>query len=350
MKNIYRVIEYFLISIFWVILILSPILLGNTKRIDWNHVYNAWSTILPFFIIFLISRFILIPYLFLKGKFKIFIFSVVFIILTGSLIISYERPDNVLDRRFPPPNDQEFPRMSKEREQRPKRLPGYFNFIFISILMIGFDTGLKASLKWIESEQQKTEADKESIESKLAFLKNQISPHFFMNTLNNIHSLIDIDKDEAKGAVIHLSKLMRHLLYESEVKTIDLKKEVNFINNYLDLMRLRFTDKVTIEFTNLIENEMLKIPPLLFTSFLENAFKHGISYQQKSFIKITLQKEGNCLKFKIENSNHSKPKSEHSGLGLTNTKNRLDLLYGNNYNLEVERSETRYLINLKVPV
>jgi LytS/YehU family sensor histidine kinase len=160
------------------------------------------------------------------------------------------------------------------------------NSVFIGILILGFDLGLRTSFKWSRLEQQRTQLEKENIKNELAFLRNQLSPHFFMNTLNNIHSLIDIDTEEAKESIIRLSHLMRHLLYDSEDESIPLSKEVNFIQSYVELMKLRYTDKVKVSFTVDSDTSNISIPPLLFTSLIENAFKYGVSYKQKSFINI----------------------------------------------------------------
>ena len=203
----------------------------------------------------------------------------------------------------------------------PKQLPPLISFVVISILIIGFDTGLKLSVKWMQSEQQRAKAEKQSVENQLAFLRNQVSPHFFMNTLNNIHSLIDIDTEEAKESIIRLSKLMRHLLYDSEQNKIAIEKEFEFIRNYVDLMKLRFSDKVKISLLFPTEIPLKSIPPLLFTSFLENAFKHGISYQSESFVTIVFRIHDDMLDFEIINSNpESNGEKTNGGIGIVNSK------------------------------
>jgi LytS/YehU family sensor histidine kinase len=184
----------------------------------------------------------------------------------------------------------------------------------------------------------------------MAFLKNQVSPHFFMNTLNNIHALIDIDAEEAKDSIIKLSKLMRHLLYDSEEKLTPIKKEVEFIQSYIELMRLRFTDKVNIVVDIPEDIPDKSIPPLLFTSLLENAFKHGISYNQISFVKIVMSFSENRLNFIIENSNHPRDREASSGIGIENTRKRLSLLYKDNFDLEILEEKEIYKVNLSIPL
>jgi len=218
-------------------------------------------------------------------------------------------------------------------------------------LVIGFDTGLRMISRWSKLEQEKTLLEKENVQNQLAFLRNQVSPHFFMNTLNNIHSLIDIDAGEAKDSIIKLSKLMRHLLYESEAEQTPLKKEVEFIRSYINLMKLRFTDKVEIEVA-IPENLPDKtIPPLLFTSLIENAFKHGISYKHPSFIRINLSVADGRLNFDIANSKQVKDVNDSTqGIGLKNTRQRLDLLYAGDYAFDISENENEFVVKLSLPI
>ena len=197
------------------------------------------------------------------------------------------------EQRLPPPGrSQEFvesmkdPRRPQPRQPRP--MPPFANFLIMSVLIVGFDTGLRSGLRLIESENEKVRLEKENVANQLVLLRNQVSPHFFMNTLNNIHSLIDINSEEAKEAIIKLSKMMRYLLYETETEKTTIKKEVEFLESYVNLMKLRFNEKVriTMNIPSVIPDRSL--PPLLFTSLIENAFKHGISYLDESFITIDL--------------------------------------------------------------
>ncbi len=188
--------------------------------------------------------------------------------------------------------------------------------MIFSFLLVGFDTGLMTIFRLAKSERKRAILEKQNADVQLAFLRNQVSPHFFMNTLNNIHSLIDFDTDEAKDSIIRLSKLMRHLLYDSEIEKIPIRKEIEFIKNYVDLMKLRYSDKVKITLDLPDQLPDKSIPPLLFTSFVENAFKHGISYQHSSFINITFSIDDDQLNFEVRNSNPGlTKKDEPSGIG-----------------------------------
>ena len=148
-----------------------------------------------------------------------------------------------------------------------------------------------------QTEKRQKELEKEKLNSELAFLKNQISPHFFFNTLNNIYSLIGINGPTAQESVLKLSKLMRYLLYESEHGETMISHEIDFMNNYIDLMKLRLSSRVELKVDFPKEFSDFPIPPLLFVPFIENAFKHGISARDRSFIHITLKINNNQISF-----------------------------------------------------
>jgi LytS/YehU family sensor histidine kinase len=171
-----------------------------------------------------------------------------------------------------------------------------------------------------------------------------------MNTLNNIHALVDIDPEQAKRTIVELSKLMRYVLYEADKKLISLQREIDFINHYIALMRIRYTDKVkiTTDMPQGVSN--IEIPPLLFILFVENAFKHGVSYQKDSFIDISIKVENDRIHFRCLNSKHdSEVMEEAGGIGLTNARKRLELIYGNDFTFEIMNEPLTYEVNLELP-
>ena len=172
-----------------------------------------------------------------------------------------------------------------------------------------------------------------------------------MNTLNNIHALVDIDTGKAKSTIVELSKLMRYVLYEASNKTILLSREVQFLKNYIALMSLRYTNKVSIKMDFPAEVPEVQIPPLLFVSFVENAFKHGVSYRSESFIHVLMQlDEGNRLSFRCSNSNNGSADEQHHGIGLENIRKRLRLLFGNDYTLSITEEEHKFDVLLIIPL
>lgn len=357
-----------IITAFWALLFASPLLFGRFENeIDWDHIFVVWLNYLPLLVVFLINRYILLPRLFFKGKRVTYFITTTLLIGVITLgLFFFHSTNNNQQKRMPPPPDRgdinnvqkppppelsmrERPPMLP-RQNKPDSIPPFANFLILAILLVGFDAGLQVSMRWANLEQEKMKLQTENIENQLAILKNQVSPHFFMNTLNNIHALVDIDSEEAKQAIIKLSNLMRHLLYDSEEKMTPIKKEVTFIESYIELMRLRFSDKVKIEVEIPSEIPNKFIAPLLFTSLLENAFKHGISYYNGSFIKVKLSFTENELNFEIENSNHPKTGEAASGIGLENTKKRLDLIYKNKYTFAIDETKKIYRVNLSVPI
>ncbi|WP_315315783.1 sensor histidine kinase, partial [Prevotella pallens] len=182
----------------------------------------------------------------------------------------------------------------------------------------------------------------------LISLKYQINPHFFMNTLNNIHALVDIDPEKAKWAIIVMSKMMRYILYEGNNTFIPLQKESDFIHSYISLMRMRYTDKVKINLDVPKQIPVGEIPPLLLICFVGNAFKHGISYQQESTIDISLCVEDNKIKFSCINSKLAESEAENGGMGLESVRQRLGLIYPNRHTLIIEDKENTYSVWLEL--
>ena len=191
---------------------------------------------------------------------------------------------------------------------------------------------LKRQLK--EEQQKRTEAE-------LEWLKNQLNPHFLFNTLNNISSLVQIDADKAQDAIAQLSDLLRYAMYETRHETVPLQGEVEFMRNYVELMKLRCNEKTIVNSQFSILNSQLEIAPLLFISLIENAFKHGVSSSRDSMVSILLNATSDEITFCCQNTNYPKDEQNRSGsgIGLENTRRRLDLLYPNRYTWEQSVSE-----------
>lgn len=237
---------------------------------------------------------------------------------------------------------------------RPVRLPlgpmGVTYFTFNALVFSVFAFGMRVIERHADIEKRQKELEREKLNSELAFLKNQISPHFFFNTLNNIYSLIEINKADSQKAILKLSKMMRYLLYESDQGEAALSSEIDFMNNYIDLMRLRVSEKVKLDVSFPEDYDNLSVPPLLFISVIENAFKHGISYREKSFITVKMRITGKVLYFHCENSIVRQPESEinGSGIGLENLKKRLLLLFPSRYELNIENLETVFRVTVNI--
>jgi LytS/YehU family sensor histidine kinase len=226
------------------------------------------------------------------------------------------------------------------------------NFI-IALLVVAAGTTVKLLSQWLNEEGRRKDVEKEQLKTELALLRHQVSPHFFMNTLNNIHALIDINTENAKDAVIRLSTLMRYLLYDTAQGQTSLKKELEFIESYIALMQLRFSKKVKISLEIPERIPDIQIPPMLFISFVENSFKHGVSYQADSFVLFHVDVTDSNLTCIIRNSKHKNKEKfdkSYSGIGLTNIKKSLSLLFADNYFLDIRDLEREFEVRLSIPI
>jgi LytS/YehU family sensor histidine kinase len=239
----------------------------------------------------------------------------------------------------------------RKGKKRPPVMLGQHDLIsiIILILMLGMNLAIKLYFRQQGDREKMKRLEKQNLEQQLEYLKYQINPHFFMNTLNNIHALVDIDPEKAKTTILELSKMMRFVLYEGNKQRVPLDREIAFLLNYIKLMKLRYTDKVRITISTPESVPSKDIPPLLFITFVENAFKHGVSYQQESFIDIHIE-AGTHLLFVCHNSRIPKEEDKHGGVGLKNVKQRLDLIYGHNYTLDISDEPEQYTVKLTIPL
>lgn len=202
------------------------------------------------------------------------------------------------------------------------------------VLLVALAMAIRMSQHMKRVDDLRREAEKTRSEAELTNLRNQLNPHFLLNTLNNIYALIAIDPDKAQGAVQELSKLLRHVLYDNQQDFVPLDKEVAFIKNYIELMKIRVSQSVnvTTDF-NIDDNSRILIAPLIFISLIENAFKHGISYSAPSYIHILIEEEGGVVTCEIRNSYHPKSVNDKSGsgIGLEQVQKRLSLMYDGHY-------------------
>lgn len=349
----------------WLIIIFLPLLfwdygdIHERKRIIWG-----WMRVFPFLIIFLIHNTLLLPYVLNRKLWTSYLLLALILILVINFLFVYQPAfHSFLYKTF---IGSEFAERGTKghggglwrgpgRYYKKSHAPEFLLFsynVFISILLLAFNATLNFTTRWMQKEQASKELEKESMQSQLNALQQQVSPHFFMNTLNNIHALIDYNKDSAKESVLRLSELMRYLLYDSSRETTSLQKEIDFLNSYIDLMRLRINDSVNIATKFPKHNEAILLPPFLFLPFVENAFKYGILARAESKISIRIEvTEGilhfNCLNLK---TGEKAKNGEHSGLGISNTRKRLDLLYDKSYTLNIFDRENDFEVDLVIPI
>ena len=342
--------ENLLYVMVWAAIILVPVLnsqMMSEMHINLENVLIAWRQIAPYLIIFVIHNTILAPRYMLRRKYGKYLLSDLALIIGVFFLVQiYEKhlADNLIA--------QTSINISEAYRQASfSNLEIYWNIV-LGFFMTGANTGIKLIYQSMRDEQQMEALKRQNLQAEMDYLKYQINPHFFMNTLNNIHALIDIDTESAKSAVIELSKMMRYVLYESGHELISLNRDIQFLKNYIELMRIRYTDDVDIRVESPHDlPEQVSIPPLLLIVFVENAFKHGISYNHPSFIRIHVEYADGKVFATIENSRHAAPDKQHpAGIGLENVRKRLALIYGEKgFTLNIIEAETSYTVQLEIP-
>lgn len=365
--------EHIIYTLMWIALYLSPLMgiymrmSGNPHIVfSWDEIINAWEFNTVWIVLFAIHNFLLAPLLIIKRRTWLYTALVVVLLVATMFTLSAIRPSHSKKRPAPQRyeccehNCMNAEMMASKQQPPPMREggplmmfgPGEMVAFFGGLLLMGMNLGVKLYFRSQEATKAITQIEKHALERQLQYLKYQVNPHFFMNTLNNIHALVDIDPERAKTSIVELSKLMRYVLYEGNNKLTSLSREVQFLRNYVQLMSMRYTGNVSIslDVPEVLPDSML--PPLLLVIFVENAFKHGISYRTKSFVEINLQPHGDRLLFSCRNS---RPEIKHDenmkgGVGLSNVRRRLDLLFPGNYTLDIKEQEDTYTVHLDIPL
>ena len=376
--------EHIIYTLLWIVLYLSPVMsmymrMSTNPHIDfsWEEILNVWKFNTVWVVLFAIHNFLLAPILIIKRRTWLYT-ALAMLLLTVTMCTLYVmRPDHRMrhPKSLPPTEckqcntDKECPECGYDRpysndpERRKPEMrlfspmplfgPGEMVAVFGGLLLMGMNLGVKLYFRSQEATEALTQIEKHALERQLQYLKYQVNPHFFMNTLNNIHALVDIDPERAKASIVELSKLMRYVLYEGNNKLTPLSREVQFLRNYVQLMSMRYNTgnvSISLDAPDVLPDSML--PPLLLVIFVENAFKHGISYRTKSFVEISLQPHADRLLFSCRNS---RPEIKHDenmkgGVGLSNVRRRLDLLFPNDYTLDIKEEEDTYTVKLEIPL
>ncbi len=213
-------------------------------------------------------------------------------------------------------------------------------FIFRDIVNLAISAAVATTAalakRWMKAEATLKDAEAARTVAELSNLRSQMNPHFLLNTLNNIYALTAFDTPKAQEAIQELSRMMRHILYDNQQPFVTMKEESEFLEDYIKLMKIRISESVSITFEKSIQNPQQAVAPMLFISLVENAFKHGISPTEPSFIRINISADDHSLVCDIQNSNHPKTASDRSGhgIGLQQVQRRLDLSYPGRYTWE----------------
>lgn len=376
--------EHIIYTLLWIVLYLSPVMsmymrMSTNPHIDfsWEEILNAWKFNTVWVVLFSIHNFLLAPILIIKRRTWLYTALAMLLLAVTMCTLYVMRPDHRMrhPKSLSPTEckqcntDKECPECGYDRpysndpERRKPEMrlfspmplfgPGEMVAVFGGLLLMGMNLGVKLYFRSQEATEALTQIEKHALERQLQYLKYQVNPHFFMNTLNNIHALVDIDPERAKASIVELSKLMRYVLYEGNNKLTPLSREVQFLRNYVQLMSMRYNTgnvSISLDAPDVLPDSML--PPLLLVIFVENAFKHGISYRTKSFVEISLQPHADRLLFSCRNS---RPEIKHDenmkgGVGLSNVRRRLDLLFPNDYTLDIKEEEDTYTVKLEIPL
>ena len=396
-----RTAEYLIYLLFWGMLLLSPffgvILNGGNLSFNTENLFSFWLFLLPAAVLFVLNNNLLMPFLLYKKRGRYYLLYILCLVVACSIVysssvgiekisggknIGIPNPpaEGVFPGGFAPPEngaqpfgefgvgraEPPFPRpvgavMPPPPEMFGNRLlfaistPQSVQMLIIVFVLV-FNICVRLSFFTLWRDKHIKELEKEKLKTELNYLKYQINPHFFMNTLNNIHALIDIDRDKAQTVVMELSKMMRYVLYDASTSLVLLEKEMSFLECYVDLMRLRYTSKVEVNVNFSGDINGVYVPSLLLVLFVENAFKHGVTYKKKTVIDIMLWVDNLAKEIVFECRNTCSGDSSESGsempggIGVENARKRMELLYGDKATLNIDNNGETYNVVLKIPV
>ena len=367
-KNYKRVERKAYIAL-WVIVLLIPLvevtyeyLNGTDGVFETGSLLKTWLYMLPFMALFWVHELLLLPLLMRRKGLKALYVALTVAAIAAAVVVleaphkSHRKKEDATLREVVVTNvetGEEMKRFTTRGRPRPKFNMFMFTNVMFALFTVSVNIMTSLYFRGLSNRRRIESLEAENTSARLQYLKYQVNPHFFMNTLNNIHALIDIDANRAREVVIDLSKMMRYVLYDIDKDEVTLKQEVDFLSNYISLMRIRLTDNVKIQVAMPQGRDDVKLPPLLFIPFVENIFKHGVSYREPSVIDISLAVDdaNGRVTFQSINSNHShKTGDKHHGIGIENLRRRLDLLYGDRYTMAVNDRGATFESRLTIPV
>ncbi len=350
----------------WLLVMLIPFLFvehnGNSFQFNWNHYLHHCFIMLACAVLVYVNYLYLLPKLFFNQQRYALFWSLnaIFILaLTTAITLTFRMWDlhtiDVVSTAGMPPapiGAAGMPPMAGAPMSRPPHRPTFLpaSIIFflrdMSFLCLAFGIGfaVKLAMSYRRKEMLIQQFERMQIETELNQLRYQVNPHFLLNTLNNIYVLVAIDVEKAQKSILELSKMMRYVLYDNREK-VPLVHDVHFIESYIDLMRLRLTDDVTLDIQiDIDEESTTQIAPMMLISLVENAFKHGIPAKGKSTIEVVIHEDFNGLvTCYVANCNYPKTDSDKSGsgVGLQQLRRRLNLIYPNHYMWSVRLSDDK---------
>ena len=312
-----------------------------------NDFFVQWATGI---VLFYLNYFYFVPNMLLQKK-HLEYFTVLIVLIAIFMLVRtyYFMPD--FNEMMPPKIFDASGKEIFENKMFQKKKPFFFEFMpaIFYLLIVAISTIIRILSEYFSNQQHKLFVESQRTTAELIYLRKQTNPHFLFNTLNSIYSLAHKKSDLVPDAIVTLSELMRYMLYETDNKTVLLEKEINYIQNYIALQKLRLNNIENIYVNIHGETKNKFIEPLLLISFIENAFKYGTDYKGKTHVKIKIQVEGNVLDFWIENRVEKfESDPENSGIGISNIRNRLKLLYPDSHNLKILEKDQIYYVHLNL--
>lgn len=307
----------------WLVMFLSPMMFINHGRGITSSQFLVMCTVpMSFIVVFYMNYLWLTPHHFTRGHHRFYLLvNVVVIVILGIWVHLWVTYMHTL-------YDPDF------RETDHWLTIGFIlRDIFNLTIAAAVATTIRLAMRWQKAEAARKDAEAAQMDAELSNLRSQINPHFLLNTLNNIYALTAFDQSKAQDAIQELSKMLRYILYDCQEPMVPLKDEVSFLENYVNLMRLRLPETVEVTFQSSVVNPQMAVAPMVFISLVENAFKHGISPTEPSFVHIDIQADQQQITCDISNSNHPKTAADHSGhgIGLQQVQRRLELAYPKRY-------------------
>ena len=330
-KQIYTSKVFWSQIVLWLPLFLVPIIYSPFGLFSWQESLYQYIVPLSMMIVAYVNYFVFAPKLLKGDEREFWIYNVILILFLS--VAQHEWLYYTGTERYIISFSYQL-LLQSEEENINSHLFFITRNIFNLSICAGAATSVLMAQRWSKAEEEKREAETAMTKAELINLRQQVNPHFLLNTMNNIYALTAFDTEKAQKAIIDLSKMLRHILYDYQQPYVSLKEEVEFLNNYIELMMIRLPDNVDIKREcNLPEPCNIQVAPMIFISLLENAFKHGISPSHKNFIHILLDANDERIVFAIENSHHPKTKEERSGhgIGLKQVERRLELAYPGKY-------------------
>jgi uncharacterized membrane-anchored protein YhcB (DUF1043 family) len=345
-----------------------------------------WQFILCYVCLFYLHTYVVFPRLFLQKKYILYCLSVLALLVSVYLIKPFDdllrhQPNQLSEQSqtdirpvipaphtsASPPKDGNFPpdfwsnSRPPSRGHRPRgeppfrpgpgRRPVDITSLFIACMMLALGTAASTLHEWQTTQKRAVQAEADKANAELSFLKAQINPHFLFNTLNNIYSLAITNNENTATSIMKLSNIMRYVTNDAGQDFVLLQQEVDCIEDYLDLQRLRLSQhtKLAVSIEGDLENK--QIAPLILMTFVENVFKYGISNHEPSVITITLEATENTIHFFCQNTIFSHPiSSERAGIGLSNTRKRLAYLYPDKHTLTITEANKLFTVDLLLQI